>query len=106
MAERLDRNLATLKAVVIVMGVLIVIGFAVVVVEITRRLSELGAEEGMTSRGEVRALALPAGCVVADIAGVGERLALRIEPAESCPDLIYLDSSGREVGRVEVTPAP
>ncbi|HXV22913.1 MAG TPA: hypothetical protein VED46_01510 [Alphaproteobacteria bacterium] len=105
MAERLDRNHATLKAVVIIMGVLIVLGVAVVVIEITRRLSNLGAEEG-TLPGEARVLALPAGCVVADMASVGERLALRIEPADACPDLIYLDDAGREVGRVEVAPAP
>ncbi len=103
MAERLDRNLATLKAIVIVMGVLIVIGFAVVVIEITRRLSNLGAEDGWAPG---LALAVPAGCAVAEIAGVGERLALRLKPAASCPDLIYLDASGREVGRVELTPAP
>ncbi len=105
MAERLDRNLATLKAVVIVMGVLTVVSFAVVVIEIARRLSGFGAEEGAIP-GEARTLALPAGCIVADIAGVGDRLVLRIEPAGSCPDLIYLDSSGREVGRIEVAPVP
>jgi hypothetical protein len=105
MAERLDRNLVTLKAAVIVMGVLIVVGFAVVAVEIARRLSGLGAEEGMVP-GEAQALAVPQGCAVAEIAGVGDRLALRLEPAASCPDLIYLDASGREVGRVELQPAP
>jgi len=98
----LDRNLTTLKAVVIAMGILIVVGFAVVVVEVTRRL---GAEAGMAV-SEARNLALPAGCAVAEIAGVGDRLALRIEPATSCPDLIYLDASGREVGRIELAPAP
>ena len=101
MAERLDRNLATLKTVVIVMGVLIVVGFAVVVIEITRRLSNMGEEEAFPA-GEARTLSVPQGCTVAEIAGVGERLALRLEPAASCPDLIYLDASGREVGRVEL----
>jgi hypothetical protein len=105
MAERLNPNLATLKAVVIVMAVLIVVGFAVVAIEIARRLSGLGAEEGMAP-GAARMLSLPVGCAVAEIAGVGDRLALRIEPAASCPDLIYLDGAGREVGRVELQPAP
>ena len=103
MAERLDGNLATLKAVVIVMGILIVIGFAVVVVEIARRLSGSGGAE---SPSAARVLALPAGCTIAEIAGVGDRLALRIEPAASCPDLIYLDAAGREIGRVELAPTP
>jgi hypothetical protein len=80
MAERLDGNLATLKAVVIVMGILIMVG--------------------------TRTISLPSGCTVAQIAGVGDRLVLRLEPAASCPDLIYLDASGREVGRVELAPAP
>lgn len=105
MAERLDRNHATLKAVVIGMGVLIVVGFAVVVFEITRRLANMGEEEAFPA-GEARTLAVPQGCTLAEIAGVGERLALRLEPAASCPDLIYLDAAGREVGRVELQPAP
>ena len=104
MAERLDGNLATLKAVVIVMGILIIIGFAVVVVEITRRVTTLG---GSTAAAVgTRTISLPSGCTVAQIAGVGDRLVLRLEPAASCPDLIYLDASGREVGRVELAPAP
>ena len=85
------------------MGILIVIGFAVVVVEIARRLSGSGGAE---SPSAARVLALPAGCTIAEIAGVGDRLALRIEPAASCPDLIYLDATGREIGRVELAPAP
>jgi hypothetical protein len=85
------------------MGVLIVVGFAVVVIEITRRLATMGAEESFPG-GEARALGVPQGCTVAEIAGVGERLALRLEPAATCPDLIYLDASGREVGRVELQP--
>jgi hypothetical protein len=104
MAERLDRNHATLKAVVIGMGVLIVICFAVVVFEITRRLSNVGAADAFPA-GEARTLAVPQGCTLAEIAGVGERLVLRLEPAASCPDLLYLDASGREVGRVELQPA-
>ena len=102
MAERLDRNHATLKAVVIGMGVLIVVGFAVVVIEITRRLANMGEEEAFPAGA--RTLAVPQGCTLAEIAGVGERLVLRLEPAASCPDLIYLDASGREVGRVELQP--
>jgi hypothetical protein len=105
MAERLDRNHATLKAVVIGMGVLIVVGFAVVVFEITRRLSNMGEEDAFWA-GDPLVLEVPQGCTLAEIAGVGERLALRLEPASSCPDLIYLDASGREVGRVELQPAP
>jgi hypothetical protein len=103
MAERLDGNLATLKAVVIVMGILIIIGFAVVAVEITRRVAGLGSADAPVV---ARTLSLPPGCTVTQIAGVGDRLALRIEPAASCPDLIYLDASGREVVRIELAPSP
>ncbi len=102
---RLDRNLAPLKAIVIVMGVLIAIGFAVVVVEITRRLVGLGGEGKLTA-GAVRTLSVPEGCGIAEIAAVGDRVVLRIEPAALCPDLIYLDAAGHEVGRVELAPAP
>lgn len=87
------------------MGVLIVVGFAVVVFEITRRLAGLGAQEA-PAPGQTRVLEIPAGCALAEIAGVGDRLALRLEPAASCPDLIYLDATGREIGRLELAPAP
>jgi hypothetical protein len=87
------------------MGVLIVVGFAVVVFEITRRLSAMGEADAFPA-GAARTLAVPQGCTLAEIAGVGERLALRLEPAATCPDLIYLDASGREIGRVELQPAP
>ncbi len=87
------------------MGVLIVAGFAVVVIEITRRLAGLGTEEALAP-GRTRVLEVPAGCALAQIAGVGDRLALRMEPAASCPDLIYLDAAGREIGRLELAPAP
>jgi hypothetical protein len=103
MAERLDGNLATLKAVVIVMGILIIVGFAIVVVEITRRAATLGSTRAAVG---AHTITLPAGCTVTQIAGVGDRLVLRLEPAATCPDLIYLDASGREVGRVELAPAP
>jgi hypothetical protein len=101
MAERLDRRLATLKAVVVVMGILIVVGFAVVAIEITRRLATMGGDEAYRA-GDPLVLSVPQGCTIAQIAGVGERLALRLEPAARCPDLIYLDAGGREVGRVEL----
>ena len=103
MAERLDGNLATLKAVVIGMGILIIIGFVVVVVEITRRVAGLSSADAPIA---ARTLSLPSGCTVTQIAGVGDRLVLRIEPSASCPDLIYLDASGREVGRIELAPSP
>src|SRR5262245_49911592 len=103
MAERLDGNLATLKAVVIVMGILIIVGFAVVAVEITRRVAGIGTASAPVG---TRTINLPSGCAVAKIAGVGDRLVLRIEPAASCPDLIYLDASGQEVGRIDLAPAP
>jgi uncharacterized protein DUF6476 len=103
MAERLDRRLAILKVIVLVMGVLIVLGFAVVVIEITRRLSAMGGEGGEV--GDPRTVHIPAGCTAAEMVALGDRLAVRLEPAAACPDLLLLDADGREVGRVELAPS-
>jgi hypothetical protein len=104
MAERLDRSLPALKIAVIVMGVLIVLAFAVVAVEITRRLTR--PEAGGAPAGGSVTVQVPQGCMPAEVTALGDRLAVRLEPAALCPDLILLDAAGREVGRVEFAPAP
>ena len=106
MAERLDRSHATLKFVVIALAALIVVGFALVVTEIVRRLSHL--DENRTAIGfDLREVTVPAGCILADAVAAGERLVLRFEPAKACPELVVVDPrTGAEVGRIRPVPAP
>ena len=106
MAERLDRSHATLKLIVIALAALIVVGFAVVVIEIVRRLSHLDEGPAATGFG-LREVTVPAGCTLVDAVAAGERLVLRFEPAKACPELVVVDpTTGAELGRIRPVPAP
>ena len=96
---------ATLKAVVIGMGVLIVVGFAVVVIEITRRLANPWAKRRRSAAGEARTLAVPQGCTLAEIAGVGERLrAAAGTGGQAAPTSSISTRRDREVGGSTLQP--
>lgn len=78
-----------LKALVIVMGVLIVAGTAVVIVTVAKRVSQGG---GRAAPGSVAAsLTLPAGCKVAEMTTIGDRLALRLEGEGDCGQILLVD---------------
>jgi hypothetical protein len=94
-----------LKTLVIFMGVLIVLGVALLVYGLSTRLSD-GSDAG--GFGEV-ALPLPAGCVLAEARAAGERLIVRSDgPAErGCQQVFVVDlASGRLLGRVGAAAAP
>jgi hypothetical protein len=65
-----------LRALVIVMGIMILIGFTVVVATIAHRLKE-GDTEPVAATGHA-VLTLPDGAKVEDMAATGARLTLRI----------------------------
>jgi len=99
-----------LKALVIVMGIIIVIGVAVVVVTIVHRMQgKPGAATtaiGAAQLGDV-VLPLPPGCRVAEMTSANDRLWLRLEPLTgnatnaACADILILDpSTGSVVGRL------
>jgi hypothetical protein len=100
-----------LKALVIVMGLIIVIGVGIVIVTIVNRLqnktptaaTEVG---GNAQLGDV-VLPLPAGCRVAEMTSANDRLWLRLEPLTgnsadaACADILILDpATGTVVGRL------
>ncbi len=82
-----------LQAAVVVMGVLIVVGVAVLGITIVRRL-------GAPAMSEAAILDEPAGTRMAGISGAGDRLALLLQGGG--PDrVLLLDAhSGHVVGRV------
>lgn len=99
-----------LKALVIVMGIIIVIGVAIVVVTIVHRMQNKSATAttatGAPQLGDV-VLPLPPGCRVAEMTSVDGRLWLRLEPLTgnaadaACADILILDpSTGSVVGRL------
>lgn len=113
-----------LKALVIVMGVLIVVGTTIVVVTIYNRMQTLGetappaatatvapaptpaeATAGpLPSFGDVR-VALPDGCRVVEMTPAGERLLLRLGSIARCNRILVVDlGTGALLGSVELAP--
>ena len=83
------------KLLVIGMGVVILIGFFVVVVTLVSRLSNPRSPETL---GEV-AVAVPAGCLLADAWSQDDRLYLRYA-GEACGLVVVVDAeSGQELAR-------
>ena len=92
-----------LKVLVIVMGVLIVAGTAVVIVTVAKRVSQAGR----AASGSVAAsLMLPAGCKVAEMTTIGDRLALRLEGEGDCGQILLVDPATAAVtGHIGLVPA-
>ncbi|MFQ5776120.1 MAG: hypothetical protein ACE5GS_16495 [Kiloniellaceae bacterium] len=95
-----------LKALVVVMGLLIMASLALLAYGLVTRLSE--GTDGPGRLGEV-SLPLPAGCAIAEARSQEGRLILRIDgPAErDCQQVVVIDlSDGRVLGRVTAAPGP
>jgi hypothetical protein len=120
MAFTVERNTKALKTVVIVMGVLIVAGMAVVIITVANRLGRSGEASHDAAAPAASAMAvapggfgtvdvpLPARCRVATATPAGERLVLQLAGnAEECRQIMVLDlGSGRLLGRLNlVSPA-
>ena len=77
-----------LKVLVIVMGLLIVAGTAVVIVTVAKRVSPAGRP---ASAPVAASLTLPPGCNVAEMTTIGDRLALRLEGDGDCRQILLVD---------------
>ena len=87
-----------LKALVIVMGVLIVVGTGVVIVTVARRVSHVAHPAAAPIAAT---LDLPAGCGVAEMTSVGDRLALRLAGDGDCRRIILVDpATGATTGHI------
>jgi hypothetical protein len=96
-----------LKVLVVVMGVLLVAGFAVVVATIMSRTSQrpAPATAGATRLVPFGAttVTLPADALVMETYGAGDRLVLRLELADRTEMLVVLDAAtGTELGRIKL----
>ena len=95
-----------LKVLVIGMGVLIVIGLALVAYGLIAKVGRDG--QGAAGFGDVN-IDLPAGCVIADARGQDGRLIVRTDgPAQrGCQRVFVIDlSDGRILGTVTLPAAP
>lgn len=109
-----------LKALVIFMGVVIVIGVAVVGVTIYNRMNKLGGtapepapaassasappiDLGAYSFGEKR-VPLPEGCRVIEMVPAGDRLLLRLGSLPRCNRILVIDlATGAQLGAIDLS---
>ena len=107
MAGRMTNFMRALKALVIVMGILIVAGTAVIAVTLARRSADDGAARtGGDAAVAAPRIELPAGARVVETALDGTRIALRIVLADGTERIIVIDTeTGRRTGAVDVVPA-
>ncbi len=97
----------SIKAVVIVMGLLILAGLGLLVYGMVNQISKVAIP--VVSDGfDAASVALPAGCVLAEARIDEGRLVLRIEGPPNNPEcqlVILLDpDSGAELGRITLAP--
>jgi len=95
-----------LKVLVVVMGVLLVAGFAGVVATIMGRMSQratpVGAAALLAPFGNT-SVALPADALVMEMQGAGDRILLRLDLADGAEMLLVLDAAtGIELGRIKL----
>ncbi len=108
-----------LKALVFVMGLLILAGLGLLVYGVVGQISEIsgpgpgtapGAAPGAQDGFEETVVALPAGCSVVETRVDGDRLVVRTDGPPDygpCQKIIIIDlQSGEVVGRVSIVPQP
>ncbi len=101
-----------IKALVIVMGLLILAGLGLLVYGGVGQVSELAGPDAADRSGgfDAASVTLPVGCVLAEAHLEAGRLVLRAAGPSARPDcqqVILLDpASGAELGRVKIVPQP
>src|SRR5215468_1347037 len=101
------RTMRALKVLVVVMGVLLIAGFAVVVVTI---MSRMGQRAAVTAPGVAHlapfgaaSVTLPADSLVMEVQGAGDRILLRLDLRDGSEMLLVLDAAtGTELGRIKL----
>lgn len=96
-----------LKVLVVVMGILLIAGFAVVVVTIMGRMTQKAAPAAPAAAHLApfgnTAVTLPADSLVMEVQGAGDRILLRLELKDGTEMLLILDAAtGTELGRIKL----
>jgi hypothetical protein len=101
------RQTRVLKIAVIIMGILLVGGFAVVVAGIAYQASQLGNKKTQTpaaamASGVEAELAVPGGAAVTSMALDGDRLALHLRSGTG-PEVVVIDvTTGKVISRIKL----
>jgi hypothetical protein len=97
----------TLKVLVIVMGIMIVAGFAALVVMIAGRVSRGGPAIPPSTPLAAASLELPAGARIETIGVGAERLVIAVVLPDGNRELVIVDiASGRRLGMIPLRTAP
>ncbi len=109
MTGRVTNFMRWLKALVIGMAILIVVGTAVIAVTLARRSGADGAADGGADGGPAAGgpwrIALPAGARVIETALDGDRVALRIALPNGAERVVIIDvRTGRRLGTLDLAP--
>ncbi len=99
-----------LKALVIGMGILIIIGMALLGYGIYQKTQELVTEEGKPAQsakpsfGQAK-ITIPQGCRIVDMKPAGNRLYVRTGPDQSCSRIYVVDvTTGKTLGTLVASP--
>lgn len=93
-ADAAAPNIRVLKAVVIGLGLLIVVGVVALIVGLFWRASKMGEPAGAKVAPPTALtgpVALPRGAAVTDMAATGDRVVLRLRLADGTTRLIFVD---------------
>jgi len=92
-----------LKVLVVVLGVLLVAGFAVVVVTIMSRIGQRATPAAHLAPFGNTTVTLPPDSLVMEVQGAGDRILLRLDLADGGEMLLVLDAAtGTELGRIKL----
>ncbi len=104
MATDWTQTTRLLKAVVIVLGVMVVLGMTVLVVEIFGRASDFGGRE--SSGFATATVPLPAGSRVLGMSGEDDALSLLVEDPDGVQRIVTIDRrTGAVLGTLSLEPA-
>lgn len=99
-ADAAAPNIRVLKAVVIGLGMLIVIGVVALIVGLFWRASKMGEPAGAVPAPPTALsgpVALPRGAEITDMTTAGDRVVLRLRLADGATRLIFVDPRGAAV---------
>jgi hypothetical protein len=101
-----------LKAVVVILGILIIISFVLLIYGFYARMTDPDfaimrtGEEAIEAAPRVSTIAVPAGCTMAEMSPAGDRLFIRLSGTdEACNRIVVVDvESGREIAIFTIAP--
>jgi hypothetical protein len=95
-----------LKIVVVVMGVMLVVGFAALIAVVAGRLSQRGSAAGIDHPFPTTAIDVPRGARIEAMTGSPNRLILQLALPDGERQLVVVDlTTGLRLGTIELRPA-